>query len=224
MLKIKDIKIIKHNSDYRIADVVNKCGERWEHSGNMILNNEKYASTILRSYLNQIGLYQKPDLNVLLNVIKQFNLENNLPVPDINELVIHLRLGDVVVHHWFLSKNYIALIHEKLIKNKNIKKITFVTCFAYQEWSKESLHLRINAPLWDFTEEKQNKNVEKVTLLFDNILKTFPSIEIKIYSNFEIDKDLCYCVLSKNYIHDNGGFSDLCLKLNNLAHPPHPPR
>lgn len=211
---IKDIKIIKHNSDYRVSDVVNKCGERWEHSGTMILSNDKYASTVLHRYLKQNGLYEKPDLNVLLNVIKQFNLENNLPVPGDNELVIHLRLGDVVVHDWFLSKNYIALIHEKLLKNKMINKITLVTCFAYQEWSKESLHLRRNAPLWDYTEEKQQKNVEKVTLLLNTITQTFPTIKVKIYSNFEIDKDLCYCVLSKNYIHDDGGFSWLCLKLN----------
>jgi hypothetical protein len=215
-MDINDIKIIKHNSDYRVADIITKCGERWEHSGNMVINHDKYKQTILQSYLKQNGLYESQNFNLLLSIIKKFNTENRLPLPEDNELVIHLRLGDVVVHNWFLKKDYIALINEQLRKNKNIDKITFVTCFAYQEWSAESLHLRKNAPLWDYTEEKQNKNVEKVTILFDSVMKTFPGIKMKIYSNTEIDKDLCYCVLSKHYIHDDGGFTNLCLKLNQL--------
>jgi hypothetical protein len=38
---INNIKTLKHNSDYRVADIIYKLGERWEHSGNMILKNEK---------------------------------------------------------------------------------------------------------------------------------------------------------------------------------------
>jgi hypothetical protein len=34
---INNIKTLKHNSDYRVSDVIYKLGERWEHSGNTIL-------------------------------------------------------------------------------------------------------------------------------------------------------------------------------------------
>ena len=213
---INNIKTLKHNSDYRVTDVIYKKPERWEHSGNTVLKNEKYNETILQEYLKMNGLYNKPNLEVLLKLIKKYNSDNNLPIPQNNEIVIHLRMGDVVVHDWFLSKNYIKLINNILNKNNNINKLTFVTCFAYQEWSKESLHLRKNAPLWEYTEEKQNKNIEKINILFNDILHFFPNMEINIYSNCDIDKDMCYCVLSKNFIHDNGGFSNLLLELNNL--------
>ena len=103
----------------------------------------------------------KINLNNLLEIIEKYNSDNNLPIPQNNEIVIHLRMGDVVVHEWFLNKNYIELINDILSKNKNINKLTIVTCFAYQEWSKESLYLRKNASLWEYTEEKQNKNIEK---------------------------------------------------------------
>lgn len=99
----------------------------------------------------------------------------NLPIPQNNEIVIHLRLGDWVFHKDFLSKNYIQLINDILKNNNNINKITFVTCFSYGEWSKESLHLfpvnfktpgePVNCPLWAYTEEKQNKNIEKLTII-----------------------------------------------------------
>jgi predicted RNA-binding protein with RPS1 domain len=213
---IDNIKILKHNSDYRVSDIVYKLGERWTHSGDMVLKNEKYEKTILHKYLKINGLNNKPNLDILLKIIEKYNSHHNLPIPQNNEIVIHLRLGDVVVHDWFLSKNYIELINNILKKNNNINKITFVTCFAYQEWSKESLHLRKQAPLWEYTEEKQNKNIQKINILFNNILRLFPNMEINIYSNDDIDKDMCYCVLSKNFIHDNGGFSNLLLKLNNL--------
>jgi len=213
---INDIKILKHNSDYRVADIIYKSGERWEHSGNMVLKNEKYKETILQEYLKINGLYNNPNLDILLKIIEKYNSHNNLPIPQNNEIVIHLRMGDVVVHNWFLSKNYIELINNILMKNNNINKVTLVTCFAYQEWSKESLHLRKFAPLWDYTEEKQNKNIKKTNILLNDIQHSFPNIEIKIYSNCDIDKDICYCVLSKNFIHDNGGFSNLLFELNNL--------
>jgi hypothetical protein len=213
---IDNIKTLKHNSDYRVSDIVYKLGERWQHSGDMVLKNEKYKDTILHKYLKINGLNNKPNLNVLLKIIETYNSHNNLPIPQNNEIVIHLRMGDVVVHDWFLSKNYIELINNILKKNNNINKLTFVTCFAYQEWSKESLHLRKHAPLWEYTQEKQNKNIEKIDILFNNILRFFPNMEINIYSNDDIDKDMCYCVLSKNFIHDNGGFSNLLLKLHNL--------
>jgi hypothetical protein len=213
---INNIKILKHNSDYRISDVIYKSGERWEHSGNMILKNEKYNETILQDYLKIIGIYDNFNLNILLEIIKKYNSNNNLPIPQDNEIVIHLRLGDVVVHNWFLSKNYIELINNILKNNNNINKITFVTCFSYQEWSPEQLYLRKNAPLWEYTEEKQNKNIEQITILFNNIISLLPNIEINIYSNYNIDYDMCYCVLSKHFIYDNGGFSNLLFKLNNL--------
>ena len=104
---INNIKTLKHNSDYRVSDVIYKLGERWEHSGNAILKNEKYNETILQSYLKINGLYNQPNLEILLKLIEKYNSHNNLPIPQNNEIVIHLRMGDVVVHDWFLSKNYI---------------------------------------------------------------------------------------------------------------------
>ena len=59
---INNIKILKHNSDYRISDVIYKSGERWEHSGNMILKNEKYNETILQEDSEIIAINENEDL------------------------------------------------------------------------------------------------------------------------------------------------------------------
>ena len=213
---INEIIILKHNSDYRVSDILIKSGKRWEHSAKMILTNAKYNETILQKYLQINNAYKNINLDLFLTLIEKYNTKHNLPIPNENELVIHLRMGDVVVHNWFLNKNYIRLINTMLIKNSNINKITFVTCFAYQEWSKDSMHFYSNGPLWEYTEEKQTQNIKKITTLLKNIMKTFPNIDINIYSNIDIDRDICYCVLSKYFIFDQGGFSELLFKLNNL--------
>lgn len=230
---IHNIKILKNNSDYRVSDIIYKRGvpERWKHSGNMVLTNEKYKETILHEYLKINGLYANKNLNLLLTIIEKYNSNYNLPIPQNNEIVIHLRLGDWVFHSNFLSKNYIQLIDNILKNNNNINKITFVTCFSYGVWSKESEHLipinfkhdhnkqePTNCTLWEYTEEKQNKNIEKIKILFHDLIQIFPKMEINIYSNLDIDKDMCYCVLSKHLICDVGGFSNLLYILNNLKY------
>ena len=213
---IDKIKTLKHNSDYRVADILFKKGERWEHSANMVLVNEKYNDTILQTYLKLNSISKNYNLRMLLDIIEIYNKNNNLPIPEENEVVLHLRMGDVVVKSSFLSKDYINLLNNLVNKNPNINKITIVTCFAYGEWSAESLHLRKKAPLWNYTEKKQQENISKLKTLIQKINNNFPKINLDIMSNYEIDKDICYCVLSKNFIMDIGGFSDLLNKLNCL--------
>ena len=218
MKLIDDIITLKHNCDYRIGDVVRHRGKggRWRHSANEVLTKNKYNGSILQQYLKANGVSNKANFFTLLNIIKKYNQDNMLPVSTDHEIVVHLRLGDVVVRDWVLSKNYIKRINDILTKNENIHKLTFVTCFSYSEWSKESLHLKGNGPLWEYTEKKQKKNISKVTTLFQNIKNRFPTLSLHVYSNENIDKDFCYCVLAKHFIYDNGGFSELCHDLNRL--------
>ncbi len=61
--------------------------------------------------------------------------------------------------------------------------------------------------------KKQEKNEKGLFKLLSNIQDQF-NLPITIYSNKIIDVDLCYCVFSKHFIKDKGGFSDLMEKLN----------
>lgn len=210
---ISQVQILKENSDYRCGDIVYHIGERWQHSKNQILNNPKYENTLFKNFLEKNN-GKDSNFKFLLKCIEEYCSDNNLPIPDDDELVIHLRMGDVVVHNWFLRKNYINLIKE-VKKNNTISKITIVTSFAYQAWSQESIHLIKKAPLWDYTDEKQEKNERSLFELLSNIQDQF-NLPITIYSNKNIDVDLCYCVFSKHFIKDEGRFSKLMEKLNQL--------
>ena len=215
---ISKIKTLANNSDYRIADIVYKKGVRWVHSAQQVLSHERYNDTILKNYLLENGINKPFDKNLLKTIIQKHKDDKKMKIPDTNELVVHLRMGDVVVNDWFLRKPYLQLINNMLKTNSNINKVTIVTCFAYQVWSPESLHLRKiakNANMWNFTEEKQQQNITKLTLLL-NSLKNNLKINIDIVSNEYIDEDICYCVNSKYFIEDVGGFSQLMKELHTV--------
>lgn len=216
---LKKIKILKNNSDYAVDDIVNHTGERWEFRINKVLNDPKYKNTILNSYLKK-NKNNNTNLYLLLECIKEYNFKNKLPIPSYNEIVIHLRMGDVVDKKWFLKNDFVGNI-KNIIKNNTINKITIVTCFSYGVWSNESLHLRKKAPLWNYTKDKQNRNNKGFLNLLYKLKNNF-NIPIDIYSNIDVDKDICYCVFSKHFIedkqidHKTGGFSGLMKKLNQI--------
>ena len=215
---LQKIHIVKQN-DYRVGDIVIRRGPRWRFSSRKIIQKDMYNGTILKQYLRRNGLFRPLNLNILLNIIINKNKQKNLPVPDNNEIVIHLRMGDFVDCRSILTKNYISLIKNKLIENTDINKITIVTAYAYGTWTQEEKILCNPSPKQNFyncTRETQRKNINGMKSLLESIVSTFPNLKLDIYSNLDIDKDICYCVLSNHFIHDIGGFSNLMNKLNNL--------
>ena len=211
---VRKVKILKENSDYRCGDIVYHKGERWEHSKNEVLNNPKYENTIFRNFLKNNKNNDK-DLKLLLKCIEDYSSNNNLSTPADDEIVMHLRMGDIYNHYSFLNKDYVSYIKD--IKNKNtINKITIVTSFAYQVWSDKSLHLKKKErDLFTYTDEKQKINRKRFSNLLTKIKRNV-KLPINIYSNNNIDLDLCYCVFSKHFIKDGGGFSELMEELNQM--------
>jgi hypothetical protein len=211
---VGEIITLRHLSDYRIADVFLSRGERWEHSAEQVASNPKYDGTVLKRYLDLNGIGTPPDFRLFYSVLKDYARSKEIPLPHEQEVVVHLRLGDVVVHDWYLSKDYVHEISRILVENPAINTLSIVACFGYGEWSEDSLHLRKKSPLWVYTEEKQTQNVTAITTLLSNIHSAFPQLRIKINSDSDIDRDIAYCVFSKNFIKDHGGISNLMMKLH----------
>ena len=212
---INKILIIQQD-DYRVNDVVSKMGERWKYSGKKVLKKDRYNGTILKRYLKINGLYNKLNLETLLLIAVNTNASNKFVNPEENELVMHLRLGDYQSLDCFLKKNYIEEIKNFLNKYPNINKLTIVTAFSYGTWSKQILRLRKKSPLWVCTKKTQETNIQHTTKLIDSIIIEFPTLIIDIKSSKNIDEDFCYCIMSKYYIPDVGGFSKLMYNLNTL--------
>ena len=144
---------------------------------------------------------------IFSEIIKKKILEKEFLIPKDDELVIHLRTGDMVIYDSFLKKPYIELIQE--YKNKfNINKVSFVTCFHY---GNNQVNNKI---FFQFNNEKHKKNIEKLKELFLNVLEKFPFLNINVMSSKDIDRDFLYMCKAKHFIEDIGGFSKLIKIIN----------
>tara|TARA_B110000971_G_C19991266_1_gene492089 strand:+ start:425 stop:1651 length:1227 start_codon:yes stop_codon:yes gene_type:complete len=207
---INKIKLLKSNKHYRFGDVIMHSGHYWKESTKHILENKEFEDSILRHYIEAC-----PDKNLnntnpeyaklLLNIVKKKIKENKYILPKNNELVIHLRLGDVVFNRRFLQKNYKKII-ESYVKKHNVVKVTFCTAFHYGNY--------IERNLWIYDDDKHQKNISKLSKKLNSIMK-IPNIYIDFISSKNPDDDFIYMVNSKYFVKDFGGFSKLILYLHN---------
>ena len=214
---IKKIILLKQNEDYRFGDIVFHKGwapnyDQWRISQKHILENIEFNNTILKEYIeknnnnNHVPSHEKIAL-IFSEIIKKKILEKEYLIPKNDELVIHLRAGDVIFQKRFLKKPYIELIQE--YKNKfNINKVSFVTCFHYGN------NKVYNNIYFQFNNEKHKKNIEKLRDLFLNVLEKFPFLNIDVISSKDIDKDFVYMCKAKHFIEDKGGISRLIKIIN----------
>lgn len=223
---VDNIKTLQSNPDYRFTDVAYGHGYRSSHSGQQILTNPLYDYTILKDYLVRHGENEGVDLDLLYKCTSRYKEKFNVPVPSDNEIVIHMRAGDVIETGWVKGsiKTYpnklIARINEVVSKNI-INKITLVTCFAYQEWSPDSLHLKPSGvSTFEYTEEKQNQNR---MVMFDVLFKLNNVFDgkVDVKSSEKSDEDIVYCTHAKFFLEDQrqprtGGFSRFMKRINNV--------
>lgn len=190
------IKLMTNVCDYRIGDVIYKSGFKHEDSKQKVLTKREYRDTILYKYLQLNNGNDIVNLHLLKHLIPLTKRRKK-------ELVIHIRAGDVVVHDWFLKKNYIKIIEKY---QPIIEKVTIVIAYTYGNY--------IEKNLWIYNDEKQKTNEKKIQILFNCLLSRFPKLKFNVISNEKHDEDFVYCVNSSIFIPDKGGFSDLIYRLH----------
>jgi hypothetical protein len=198
---LSKIITLKSNPHYRMADVFFRKGCRYLDSTEKVLSLPEFDGTILKTYLQEVADVEKPDIDLLSHIFDRALRKDDPQLPEANELVIHIRAGDVTVQDSFLRKDFATEIR----RHHGIKRCSLVICFAFQEFIERGLFL--------FTEEKLEKNRETVSDFISSLLLDFCDIEFNVVSNKEIDRDFTYMVSAQYFVRDVGGFSDLICKL-----------
>lgn len=194
---VSKIVTLKSNPHYRMSDVVYSRPYRWQDSAEKVLALPEFEGTLLRQYLEVNSVGAPPNLRLLRVLVEQAIATHGYKLPERDELVVHIRAGDVVEHDWFMQRNYA----EEIGRYGNVSRCSIVTCFAFQEF--------VERQWWMFSEEKLSKNIAKVTALFEDLLARYPSISFDVVSNRDIDQDFVYMVMAPHFIRDAGGFSEL---------------
>ena len=115
----KIVLLKEHNSKdtkrhYRFSDVINHQGYYWRESIEFILNQDHLKNTVLRNYIERcpdknLTQVNRDKFKLLYDIIQTKITEENYLLPQDDELVIHLRTGDVVELGWYLQKDYIEM-------------------------------------------------------------------------------------------------------------------
>lgn len=202
-----ELKVLKENKFYRFADLFFQAGMRWRSDRDTILGEDQYKNTILRKYLEQKK--SEIDYVTLKRVVTEHASLNKYSVPTENELVIHLRCGDifdesdpyyrvVVQQDKMMSSN---LFSKKFgaIHYKHIDKVSVVT----------ALHFGANELIQRFfySDQIYKNNI--------NFLKSFEKRindcghEMNLVSNNDFDLDFCYMANSKWFVKSPSRISNL---------------
>ena len=211
----KIVLLKEHNSadtkrHYRFSDVINHFGNYWKESTEFILKQKHLNGTILRTYIercsdNNLIQVNPNKIRLLYEIIQEKIINNNYDLPEPDELVIHMRTGDVVECDWFLEKDYVKIIQNRIDRNNNIKKVTFCTAFHYGN--------NVTQGLWIYTDAKNDENIKKLTDIFTRVLAHFKHLQFDIKSSTNIDSDFVYMSMANHFVKDNGGFSNLIEKI-----------
>jgi hypothetical protein len=220
---MSDIVVFTNNDIYRLGDAIMAD---WYSS--KLLTCKSYKATFLHQYLLNKNIRDVESLGILNNTIIQ---NEKLPVPQRlkivaitlsemiqtgiwempkpDELVVHLRLGDVIAskegseNHsekikWYA--NYDETIEK--IRDSNKKKVVIVTAMHYQspgnaaqsckDVEVESLQLSMS------TTSPYNKSMLLLHRLKDEVTKMGKSVEIR--SSRNVDADFVYLCFSNELV------------------------
>lgn len=189
---------------YRIGDAV--LMRRHQHGRNalgiVLRNPEYFRCSILYDYAKKIDKENPdPQWRILKEVVTTYATEKKYDLPDNNELVIHLRLGNVKDY-----KGAPELLVEYTMDlvggiNVDVHAITVVTAVHFGEtfYKGKSSRQEVSESVRHYA-DKTGRILE---------LLATQGFAARLYSHREIDRDFSYLAHSKYLVLGNGLFS-LC--------------
>jgi hypothetical protein len=206
---------------YRLGDMIKGWGRDDKNIGKDA-HIKYYPNSIVSKYLKKTN--KNNNIKVLNEVCNKIKNERNVKVPSENELVIHLRLGDVIENskysteeHW---NEYLDSIGPGLSNKKYIQSKDF-----FENILKKINKIKINKIILVWGDHKNLKSLKKSNYYIE-LLKDFfnkNNYKVNVFFNRDADEDFIYMSNAKYFVSTGGGFSTLISKMikfnnNNLLY------
>ena len=197
-------RVVFNNYPYRLSDVFNGYIKRDDTNYIKYLKYKK-PNSIANKYIN--ATEKKLNYDVLLDIMdKDYKYVEK---PKFNELVIHIRLGDVMSGINNISEFWYG-IDRKNIGNRYVKNKHYYLNTLYK------IPLEVDTVVivsgihqnYDKTKEKS----EEYLKLIENFYKSY-GYNTRIRFNGDPDEDFVYISNARNFIKGGGGFSDQLSKI-----------
>ena len=196
------------NKLYRLGDAVRGF---WEAQWTKDYHKELYPNSLTSLYFSKTNAYNKFD--ILAEAVREFQQTHECLIPKTNEIVLHLRVGDVlemsphsVDHH--LAENVRFWNGQYYVKN---------LAYLDDQFSEfqQGMHVTIlcGTPMRDLGMTKTNEYVAKVKAHLEG--KGFTTC---LRTTHGPDEDFVYAVFAKNIVTTGGGFSLLIKNVHTILH------
>lgn len=194
---------------YRIGDAVLMRHHRFgRYALQMVMDNpDRFETSVLFQYGTKIDPDNAdPQLSVLRQVVDTHLLKNRLDPPE-DELVVHLRLGNVKGFNRApeVFTNYI----KKLIRTSEYQteQVTIVSALHFgKTFFKGNLSS-------DKAKEISRGYEDQVGQIM--VLLNEAGIDARVYSHADIDRDFCFLSTARNLVLGNGHFSIAAAAISN---------
>jgi len=205
-MDLSKIEILKGNEIYRVHDILNF--PKGHGITKELLENPIYKDTIMYNYFQKTTNENK-DLNLLYEVLKEYQEKNSIQLYDDSYVLLHVRTGDDFRNRGLMNLGNIKFYLDSLVEYPD-KKIVLVTAMHYGN-KENSKYYRGEKNL--YREDSYNKNIE----LLNNFIEQLPR-EAELCSNSNIDIDFVKLVMCKNLIarEQAGGFAKIIIQLNKI--------
>ncbi len=213
---VNSIRVMKHNSVYRLGDLLLCSGLRWQLDRQTIMQSPTYSDTLLREYFTR---YKITNQKINFNDLKSVTDDHRIDTPQ-NELLLNIRCGDIVSPN--CSRNYgkcNIFNHETVISqiSKTISpQIETIKIVAAMHYGSDDVKLK----RYYYTDEKHEKNMKLLNRLFEMIRDQFNIPVCVDVSDLDdlafIDYQFLKLVYADNVILDSGGFSRVVQEIRGL--------
>ena len=187
--------------DYRLGDIIKGYFRNRKQFDYLKKIEDKLPDSIGSLYIKRTKNINKNLQNNNFDILKKIidDKKQSLELPDKDDIVIHIRLGDIIRgnknnikfqnNNWFGTD--IGKLEQQIKSIKNIKKVYLV-----------------------YGSHKKNINIGLNNKYLDNIKKMLEKYNIKpILKNTIPDDDFIFMVNSKKFIQSGGGFSKIISNL-----------
>ena len=181
---------------YRLGDVYHQS----DTLENLDYHKQKYPNSIAALILNTTP-YKSKNEELLLKIVSEKRKELNLQLTTDTDLVLHIRVGDVVClydkkNNWYSkidNHEWWARVLE-YIRLNNIKRVYIVAGTHYKECLKESK---------DYLKNRE-----------DFLTKNIPELKVIYRLGKPPDYDFIFFLDAKHFISTGGGFGRIIYNIN----------
>lgn len=194
----------RRKPQYRLGDAIllrhDTCGKQAFEF--ITKNPHLFEGSLLSDYADSIDVNNHgPQWSVLREATRSHLLKSGIELPDENELVVHLRMGDGKGYKPPAERilKYIEVVLQEL--DGSIAKVTIVTA---SHFGRSLLENKLTPSQLENERHRDNRCLSEILELLES-----RDVKTRIYSHSNIDQDFCFLSGAKYLVLGNGHFS-LC--------------